>query len=219
MASDPSSATHAYHIIPHNLASEDPFGPIFLENPNLPKFIDHSEKTRYWYEPWEGSMKKFDFQNLYVLLDNHVRRPGGGVVIIEEAGNQAVSVLKKVFPDLDLEFVHRHVARSVSEGAEAVRLTVAHDIEIQPLSRGSGEPGYSYGLHFDGRCVPPSIGDRYDESKGSTDLVLSFMERPIPFGRGYRSETLVKHGEIWHTASTRISCCLLGSGLCKLPLK
>jgi len=218
MASDPSSATHAYHIIPHNLASEDPFGPIFLDNPNLPKFLDDSEKTRYWYKPWEGSVKKLGYLDLFVLLKNHVRRAKGGVVVIEEAGNQAVSVLKHVFPNLDLEFFHRHVARSVSEDAKAIEMRVAHDIRIQPLSMAPGELEYSSGLHFDGRCVPSTPGDRRDESKGSTDLVLSFMERPIPLGRGYRSETLVKHGGIWHTASTRISCCLLGSGLCRLPL-
>ena len=212
MASDSSLEDDLSNILFRDPASEDPFRPIWWENPNLPRFLDNLEKSTYWYKPWEGPVEKLDLFGFRFLLGGQAK----GVIMIEEVGNKAVSMLKRAFPDLDLAFVHRHVARSVSDDVGATFSSVAHDIEIRSFSVSRGESESPFGLHFDGHCVPSTIGNIRDLSNDSTDLAFSFMESRISF-RGYRNETLVKHGETWRIASTRISCCLLKSDLCELP--
>lgn len=216
-----------------NPESKDPFGPTLSRNPRLPQVLDDPKKGTYWHKPWEGSAMKLDFAMFHRLLRAHVYQPQKGVIIVEEIGSREVFMLKRVFPGLDIEFVHRHVARTKSTTTQAERIHVAHDVQIEPLSGYVGEPKHSFGFHFDGRCVPSTTGDRHNASNGSTDLAMSFVEdpvhygrkesfmpsifrSPIPCGRGYRHETLVKHGETWHRASTRISCCMLDSDLCRL---
>lgn len=213
MTSPSPLANDFLQILNRDPALDDPFRPILSEDPNLPKFLDDSEKSTYWYKPWEGPVEELELIQFYLLLRDGEK----GVFMIEEVGNKAVSMLTRAFPDLDLAFIHRHMARSVTDDVRGKFIRVAHDIQVQPLSINRREPECSSGLHFDGHCVPSTVGGIHSLSNGSTDLAFSFMGSPFAFSGGYRNETLVKHGETWHRASTRISCCLLEPDLCELP--
>lgn len=218
MALDSSLPADTQHNLDQDEGSEDPFRHILSKDPSLPKFLDHSEESKYWHKPWEGSVSMLGLYGLEMVINSRrdaQRAALEGIIMIEEIGIEAISMLKKAFPDLDLHFIHRHVARS--DPAEIGQLKIAHDIRIQMLLLRNGEPDYSSGLHFDGHCFRSTIDDRHrhDASKGNTDLGFSFVDPLTMVGRGYRNEVLVERDATWHRASTRISCCMLSPGLCR----
>lgn len=214
MALDSSLPTDTHHNLDQDKGSEDPFRHILSKDPGLPKFLDHSEKSKYWLTSWEGSARSLDLVGLNILIDSYFHQPLEGIIMIEEIGIKAIAMLKKTFPDLDLHFLHRHVARS--ETANHSQLKAAHDIRIHALLFRQGDPDVSPGLHFDAHCFPSVLDDDgHDASKGSTDLGFSFVESPTLFGRGYRNETLVMRDATWHRASIRISCYMLSPVLCR----
>jgi hypothetical protein len=216
MASELTLLAENYRILSDS-ESQDPFRPILLEDPSLPEIVDRSESSKYWFKSWEDSILTKDLHEFKILLATHLVRPREGIIMIEEAGSKAVSLLERAFPDLDLGFVYRHVARAVPGNAQATQINVAHDIRIQPIYSDEEAPEHSSGLHFDGHCSPSTIGNEHDASNGSTDLALTFAEPLVTLSRGYRADMLVERGGTWYKGSTRISCCVLGPDLCRPP--
>lgn len=131
MVLDSSLPADTHHNFGQDEGSQDPFRHILSNDPSLPKFLDHAEKGKYWHKPWEGFVSMLNLVNLNMIINS--RRDGflEGIIMIEEIGIEAISVFKKAFPDLDLHFIHRHMARS--DPAEIGQLKISHDIRIHAL--------------------------------------------------------------------------------------
>lgn len=210
-----------YYIPDEDLDPADPFYELFLSKPHLPRSCYRSNHTKCWYNPWELERRA---DNPYNGLEFLLRQTGSGrrreqssvgVVIIEEIENEAISNLKKQFPDLDLEFILEHVIRIVTPKSLAPKGTRA----VQSFD-GEGE-SYddksvtTYGSHFDGPVSPLTADDIPEGAVPSNGMAKGALTYMIASHSKYRLEAFDSDGSGWLRTSTRISCCALKPNLCE----
>lgn len=217
-----------YNIPDGDLDPEDPFYSLFLKNPDLPRLRYHPTHTRCWYNPWESEHRDYHTSNgLEQLLeqsgmDTHQEQSFVGIILIEEIDNLAISILKRMFPDLDLEFILEHVIRIIapnSPSPKGTRMTKWLDGGDEIYTDKSEA---TFGSHFDGFLSQVDLltGDGHDvkSSNGGTKVSVTFHENRsshlLLYSR-YRQETFISDGSTWNRTSTRISCCALRPGICK----
>lgn len=210
MAPEASSPVgRPFHTPSQDSDLDDPFCSLLLSDLDTPKCRDCSQNSKYYHKPWEGLTSQFDLQDLARLLQDQFSDCQQGIVIIEDMGKKAISVLRKAIPDLDFYFLHQHATR-----LETPQIGVTEHFHMEPVTSFARTSESSYGSHFDGCCAPDSF---LGVSNGEYRPALSFACISELFNRDYRTETFVKHDATWYRASTRISCCVLRPDLCELP--
>jgi hypothetical protein len=206
----PTSATTSAttrDCVPHR--DLDPFHS--LNNQHLPRANCNLRTAQCWHKPWGSPAQPINHGELKTGLPSME-----GIIIVEEINSETIFLLIGAFPDLDLHFLHQHVARADMPQDPGL-------IEVQESAQGVGASHTSNGLHFDGYGVT-SISDLGPEGSEGSKMAISFMET-LPGAHGaYRREAFGKHDATLRRESTRISCCQLrpfggSSGLCRSPLK
>lgn len=188
---------------------DNPFYSLFPDDPEPPKYCDRSQKSQYCYKPWEGPIERFTLNGLARLLQDHLGGPKEGIVIIEDIGKEAISVLKEEIPGLDLHFLYEHVLRLEIPQPSCISHPEQYHVEqVPPYARPSGSP---YGLHFDGDYT---LGSNPSVLQDGFDLAMSFSNVHHFGSKEYRYETFARLQGTWYRASTRISCCVLEPDLC-----
>jgi hypothetical protein len=137
-----------------------------------------------------------------------------GIIIVEEIDSETIILLNKTLPDLDLHFLHQHVARADIPQDPGL-------IEVRESAQETGACHAYNGLHFDGYATCPT-SELGPDGPESSKTAISFIETPSGAHSGYRREAFGKHGTTLRRESTRISCCQLrpfgdSFGLCRSP--
>lgn len=122
-----------------------------------------------------------------------------GIIIVEEINSETIFLSIGAFSDLDLHFLHQHVARADMPQDPGL-------IEIQESAQGAGASHTSNGLHFDGYGITPILDLGPEGSEGGK-MAISFMETLSGAHGAYKREALGKHDGTLRRESTRISCC------------
>lgn len=203
-----------YHVRDEDLSQEDPFRSLLLENPALPRCRDRTKKSACWYQSWRDRAVQLDNETLNQKLRGELSDKEG-IIMIEEIGDEIVSILTGAFPDLDLRSLHQHVARMDLSQASLAKGLNGNDV-LEHLSPPYADSGPSHGSHFDGHFIPLESSNRPDVSKVASNPAISFTRYYVLGGSDYRIETFVKHNAIWYRSGSRISCCLLRTNLCRL---
>lgn len=192
-----------------DLDHQDPFFPLLNSSPHLPRTTNDAQGTQIFYK----SRNHYNWST-----HKHIANISGledGVLLIQEIDNPTISELEYMFRDLDLGFIHQHVVRVKAPLDRASRAPDCTYERLGPASETSS------GLHFDGFCSPvllDALDRRSVQSEAKMGIAMSFATIDSPRGSGeYRSEMFVSDDRKWHKASTRISCCALGSELCTMP--
>jgi hypothetical protein len=189
--------------VPHR--DPDPFHSI--NNQHLPRASCNLRTAKCWHKPWESPAQPINHGELKTRLPSME-----GIIIVEEIGSETIVLLNEACPDLDLLFLHQHVARSEIPQDPGL-------IGVQESAQGTGASHTSNGLHFDGYGTTPTSDLGPDRSEGSK-MAISFMETLSGAHGAYRREAFGKHDARLRRESTRISCCQLrpfggSSGLCR----
>jgi hypothetical protein len=197
----------------------DPFHSLLLANPELPRTQYGPRNTKFWldrsngYRAFDSEISREEFE---IAHHSDVSDPSlfSGVLMIEDIDRKAVSTLIDAFPDLELLFLHQHVAKLQDMAAiQAETAALEKSVDLGPPVN-LKDSRISVGMHLDIVCSPRVLrsesGDREDLENGTR----AASEITIAQSRSYRTEEFIGDGSTWRKASTRISCGMLTPELC-----
>jgi hypothetical protein len=149
----------SFYIPDHDLDPLDPFYSLLLVNPDLPRLPCSVRNTRFWFDQSNGfrafgsETPRESFQDAFHSDPSLL----SGVLMIEDIDNEAILTLLEAFPNLELLFLHQHVARfedihTLRDGKtgsrDAVDLRPPADLKVSRIS---------LGMHLDSYCSPRTL--------------------------------------------------------------
>jgi hypothetical protein len=200
----------------HDLDPLDPFYSLLLGNPDLPRLQCGLRNTRFWVDQSNG-FRAFGSEIPRESFEDGLHSDPSllsGVLMIKDIDNEAIFTLIDAFPDLELLFLHQHVARfedlqTLQDGnarfRDYVDLRPPADLKVSRLL---------LGMHLDIHCSPRYLHSGSDYYRGPEGSARAASEITIGQSMRYRIEGFISDGSTWRRSSTRISCCMLTPELC-----
>lgn len=195
----------------------------WLSKPNTPRISFLSQDAKIWHNAWGEASTPLSLSDLAGRLQQD-----SGLITIQGIDDRTFALIIETFETQELyHFLYQHAARvgypQTTSSCGHTRCEAVTSESLVEKQKTSLKWRQLCGLHFDGFCSTAVIADT--NSIEMQDAITS-VQGGLTFANNddhllipeddTRTETFVSDGSRWHRTSTRISCCLLKSDLCKL---